>query len=159
MTMQQYKQTSLIYSALFIGQLLFAVLVVWMITTGKAANATEGYRSYTFEQLPLIIALTGLTGAFLMNRLRTTQGAGLENIGRVLQHYHTTVILRSAILEGCNLIVLTLALLHGNLLYLIYFGLGMAGFLYFRPSPEGLAKEYGLTRQQEEELKRMAGEK
>ena len=158
MTMQQYKQTSLIYSALFIGQLLFAVVVVWMIT-GKGANTTEGYRSYTFEQLPLIIALTGLTGAFLMNRLRTTQGAGLENIGRVLQHYHTTVILRSAILEGCNLIVLTLALLHGNLLYLIYFGLGMAGFLYFRPSPEGLAKEYGLTRQQEAELKRMVGEK
>jgi hypothetical protein len=156
--MQQYKQTSLIYTALFIGQLLFAVVVVWMIT-GKTANTTEGYRSYAFEQLPLIIALTGLTGALLMNRLRTTQGAGLENIGRVLQHYHTTVILRSAILEGCNLIVLTLALLHGNLLYLIYFGLGMAGFLYFRPSPEGLAKEYGLTRQQEEELKRMAGAK
>ncbi len=154
----QYKQTSLVYTALFIGQLLFAVLVIWMITS-KGANATDGYRSYTLEQLPLIIALTGLTGAFLMNRLRTSQGAGLQHIGQILQHYHTTVILRSAILEGCNLIVLTLALLHGNLLYLIYFGLGMAGFLYFRPSPEGLANEYGLTRQQEEELKRIVGEK
>lgn len=153
MMMQQFKQTNLIYTALFIGQLLFAVLVYWMVTS-KTANTTEGYRSFTFDQLPLMVALIGITGAFLMNRLRTAQGAHLEALGQILQHYHTTVILRSAILEGCNLIVLTLALLNGNLLYLVYFGLGMAGFLYFRPSPESLAKEYGLTRQQEEELRR-----
>lgn len=140
--------------ALFLGQLLFAAIVFWMIT-GKVADNSENYRSYTFDSLPLMVALIGLIGALLMNKLRTAQGATLPDIPRILRHYHTTVILRSAILEGCNLIVLTLALINGNLFYLSYFAVGMAGFLYFRPTPDSLSQEYGLTQSQEQELKRM----
>lgn len=152
--MQQFRLTSQIYMALFLGQLLFAGIVFWMIT-GKTADASENYRSFSFDRLPLMIALTGLTGALLMNKLRTAQGALLSDIPLILRHYHTTVLLRSAILEGCNLIVLTLALINGNLYYLGYFAVGMVGFLYFRPTPDSLSREYGLTQGQEQELKRI----
>lgn len=150
--MKQYRQTSLIYRALFVGQLLFALVVFWMVTS-KAAALAENYRSYTFDRLPMMVALIGIAGAMLMNKLRSSQGAAIEDVPQILQHYHTTVMLRSAILEGCNLIVLTLALINGNLFFMLYFGIGMAAFLYFRPTVENLAKDYGLTPQQEAALK------
>jgi hypothetical protein len=140
-----FRKATFLFYALLFGQLLFGAVVYYLLAT----TAGREYEDYT-ELLPnytpyLVVAGTAFLALFL-NRLRRNQGSGLTSrIGSKILHYRTTVILRSAILEAGNILVLTFILLTFERDFWLAFALGIALFLLARPRREEFLAIYELT--------------
>ena len=64
---------------------------------------------------------------------------------RKLTHYKVSVLLRSAIIEGVNLVAAIAALVSGNINLLLYFAVGMLLFLFYRPSRDNFSQRYNVS--------------
>ncbi len=149
-----WKQTRLIYAALLIGQLLFCLVLIYLIY-GQGYAVEEGQFSEYRYLGALIIALAAFA-AFGFNRLRKQQATQLKvELPAKLMHYRTTVMMRSAILEAGNLFCLILVFLTGSMTSLLYFGVGILIFIYFRPSQDDILKSYQLNSQDSQTLQNL----
>ncbi len=137
------RSTFILYYALLIGQLVFCLVVIYLIQYyGPDPDRVQ----LAHPLLGLLVVLTTGFGAFYMNRMRTQQANRVRTTleGKLL-HYRTTVLLRSAIVEAGNFLALTLALLALGFTPLLFFALGLAIFYYFRPSRDEFLQTYKLT--------------
>lgn len=140
-----FRNTSLIFYALLSGQLLFGAVVYYLLSTTPGREFGDAV-----DRLPpltpyLILAASALSAHFL-NRLRRNQGAGLTGpLGSKVLHYRTTVLLRSAVLEAGNILILTFILLTFASSYWLAFALGIGLFFLARPSREEFLSIYPLT--------------
>lgn len=140
-----FRNTSLIFYALLLGQLLFGAVVYYLLATtpgrefGDAVDLLPPLSPY------LVLAAVALPAHFL-NRLRRNQGASLTGpLGSKILHYRTTVLLRSAVLEAGNILILTFILLTFASSYWFAFAIGIGLFLLARPSREEFLSIYPLT--------------
>jgi hypothetical protein len=93
------------------------------------------------------MAILGAAGAaYFLNRQRRVQGVNLETLDEKAQHYRFSVIVRSAILEGANLLAIIAAMMDLNMTYLLYFIVGLLAFLFFRPSINEFCKAYDVEK-------------
>lgn len=147
--LQLFRSTFMLYIALFIGQILFCFVVIFLIT--QPDRLPPGESRYPF--LGLLIVFLSAGAAWYLNQLRRTQAGQIRanTEGKVL-HYRTSVILRSAVMEAGNLFCLVLALLEHNMNQLLFFAIGLAIFFYFRPQVTEIAEVYGLTKPEKEAL-------
>jgi hypothetical protein len=140
-----FRKAKLIFYALLFGQLFFCAVVYYLLTTapgrefGDAADLLPPLTPY------LVIAACALLAHFL-NRLRRNQGQGLTgSLGAKVLHYRTSVLLRSAVLEAGNILILTFMLLTFEQDYWLAFALGIGLFLLARPSREEFLSIYQLS--------------
>lgn len=151
MSPTHYRSTTVLFYALLSGQLLFCLVVVYLVM--EYGPRPEGESVAISPLYALLAVLLTAAGAYYMNRLRTQQAAQLHvNLEAKLLHYRTSVILRSAIIEAGNFLALTLALLLMNLQPLLFFALGLLIFLYFRPRLEEVVTTYRLTPEEQRQL-------
>lgn len=149
-----FRSTFTLYVALFLAQIIFCLLVVFLITQPDR-ELMEG-SNYPFLGILVVFLASG--AAWYMNKLRTDSIARMSaNHEGKLLHYRTTVLLRSAMVEAGNMFCVVLALLEGSLFPLFFFCLGLGVFLYFRPKLDEVVSVYQMdeaTRQQlEQQLK------
>ena len=143
---QSMKQINTIYLALLGGQMLFAAVVIILVQGNNLDNRI------TVEGLPMQIIvpamlLGGVGIAYVLNNQRMQHAqnmASKANLGQKLNHYRVSVLLRSAIIEAVNLFSIIAALILNNLSYLIYFGVGLLAYLYFKPSNQKFINAYRL---------------
>jgi hypothetical protein len=144
-----FRKAALLFYALLIGQLVFGAVVYYLLAT----TVGREYEDFT-ELLPsytpyLVVAGTAFLALFL-NQLRRNQGRGLTSqVGSKILHYRTTVLLRSAILEAGNILVLTFILLTFERDFWLAFALGIALFLLARPRRAEFLTIYELTAAEE----------
>ena len=100
---------------------------------------------FPFQLAVPTLLISGLAIIWTLNRTRTRQARQL-NISSFekIRYYKTTVLLRSTVLEGINIFIILAALVTGQIQYLIYFLVGLAAFLYFRPKQTELDGLYGI---------------
>jgi len=149
-----FRETQILYLALLIGQLIFAIVTAILISgENPIVDMTASGGDYTslVTMLTAVFALI-ILATYFINHNRRKQGAQLSSLEAKLGHYRQTVLIRSAMVEGANLLMIIAALVTGAFNYLMYFGLGLLAYLYFRPSVSGIAMEYQLT---EEEKRRL----
>ncbi|HKK79304.1 MAG TPA: hypothetical protein VJ933_06725, partial [Phaeodactylibacter sp.] len=85
---------------------------------------------------PSIILLAAAGTAYALNQVLSKRGRRMQFLTSKVQQYSITSIVRLAIVEGANLLILIITLLSGQVNSLLFFALGMLVFLYFRPSRE-----------------------
>ncbi|MEM1216293.1 MAG: hypothetical protein AAGJ82_11440 [Bacteroidota bacterium] len=144
-----YRSTFLLYIALLLGQIVFCFVVVFLITQPDR-GLKEG-SAYPF--LGALIVCLAFGGAWWMNRLRQASIKRLRaNFPGKILHYRTSVIVRVAMLEAGNLFCLVIALLEGTLFPLLFFCVGLAFFLYFRPNKDEVTRWYQLKDEEARQL-------
>ncbi len=147
---KQFKQIVLIYAALMVGQILFCMAIILVVTSTADSYPKE---MLVGEYFPPLYHFTGIGLAYFLNRSRRLAGMELGGLANKVEHYRTTVIVRSAILEIPNLLSIIFTLITGNLNYLLWFCIGLLVFLYFRPSAEQFIRDYALSGKEERELR------
>jgi hypothetical protein len=101
---------------------------------------------------PSILLLGAAGTAFALNQVLTRRGQRLNYLAPKLQQYAIASLVRLAIVEGGNLLILIITLLSGNLNSLLFFALGMLVFLYFRPSRENFIMSFELSAEEQRQL-------
>lgn len=140
-----FRTTLLLFIALFLGQLIFA-LVATYLATGQFMEPTP-ILSFRFIVPGLLIGAA--TIVLILNAQNRQQAQHFENLEAKLQHYRQRLIIRLAILEGANLVAIVAALLTGHLNYLLLFLIGLGLFIYYRPRADEFRRDYDLTAQEE----------
>ncbi|MEL6865064.1 MAG: hypothetical protein AAFP19_11620 [Bacteroidota bacterium] len=145
---QIFQQLNTLYIALLSGQLLLALVVVFLIDPSK----TTGDNTLLYMLAPLF-SIGSIIGAYVYSNWyfdQVQQPMGLEE---TIQHYRQGIINRAAMLDGGNIIMIIFMMMtNEQLFFLVFFATGMLAFLLLRPSKEELIKRYPLTERQEAEL-------
>lgn len=140
-----FKQLSTVFYALAAGQLLFCAVAVFLRYQGTAAFDEASLQNATLTMVTPFLALGAFTAAWFVHKMRSAQGMNLKGVKEKSMHYRTTVLLRSAMIEGGNIILLVAYLLSGRPIHLGWFVAGMLLFFYFRPSPANFVRDYQLS--------------
>jgi len=140
-----FKQLSTLFYALAAGQLLFGAVAVFMRYKGTAAFDEASHQNTTLTIIAPFLGLGAFTIAWYVHKMRSAQGMNLKELQAKKMHYRTTVLLRSAMIEGGNIILLVAYLLSGRPIHLAWFAAGMLFFFFFRPSPGNFVRDYQLS--------------
>ncbi len=144
------KQLQLIFLFLAAGQVLFCLVVAYLVMEGSMAPSHTGL-PYSYL-LPTVLFAASALAYFLSNRL-SEAGKQLPTLEEKVQHYRNTSIMRLAVVEGANLMVVVFTMLEGNLSFLAYFAIGLLVFAFFRPSLDNLVQSYELNSQEQAALR------
>ena len=131
------------------GQILFAGIVFYLIT-GSEEAISEG-SMFTYVVPAVAIGNIGL--AFYIYKMRAAQGSQIDHVEGKFGHYKVSNMIRWAIVEAANIIAVVAALVEQNTYYLLFFLIGMAGFVMFRPSMPGFLKEYKISLDEAKQIK------
>ncbi len=149
MKQNDFRQTIVLYWALLAGQILFALVVVFLLTGNETSLSWP-------VDLPGIIGpvaiLAGFTGARAINRTQMANAPVKAGLPEKTAHYRKAVIIRSALMEGANLLMVALAMVAPNYFWLLCFAAGLIGFWFLRPSIDELADNYKLSPQEKMDL-------
>lgn len=147
---EYFRQINMLYAALLMGQVLFALVVIWMIWSSD--DLQQGYPAAPFGLLmpAMLIIFPGVI--YGLTRRKMAEGTSLSGLSAKLEHYRAQAIMRMAAAEGVSLMALVFGMMENNLNYLLFFAAGLLIFLYFRPSREELVREYRLSAKDQAEL-------
>ncbi len=149
-----WKQILLLYAALLIGQLIFGLLMVYMLVAVLPAEAATV--SYQYPLLAFSIVVIGIVLSLYFNNLRTEHAQKLQlPLASKVLHYRTTVLMRVAILQSGNLFCLLLILLTQSYYPFLFFAIGLLAFVRLRPSLDDVIDTYKLSAQEAAQLRKM----
>ena len=132
-----FKRLQLIFYSLAAGQILFAAVVYFMI-----------HQARDFADIPMLsvivpAAVLGSIGlGYFMNERLRAEAMNQKTEEAQLEHYRRRVIVRSALMEGGNLVALVACLITGKVPFFLFFAFGIAVFIYFRPTLTEMANDY-----------------
>ncbi|NRB62637.1 MAG: hypothetical protein HRU40_06355 [Saprospiraceae bacterium] len=138
----EFRQIWIIYGALAMGQIVLALVVVYWVTSEGAAEASE------IPSLDYIVPLSligAVFTAYTINKMLAEKASQRKGLSAKLAHYKNRVIIRSALIEGANLLILISAMLTGKMNFLLFFLLGFGMFILFYPRMSVFSQEYALT--------------
>ncbi|GAB5551658.1 MAG: hypothetical protein Sapg2KO_12490 [Saprospiraceae bacterium] len=132
-----FKRLQFIFYSLAAGQIFFAAVVYFMI-----------HQANEFSDIPMLsiivpVAVLGSIGlGYFMNERFRSDANEQTTADAQMEHYKRRVIMRSAIMEGGNLIALVACLVTGTVNFFLFFAFGIAVFIYFRPTLTEMANDY-----------------
>ena len=134
MHIEKFQQINVLYLSLLMGQLMALAAIYFAFQPEN--------RGDTFALVIPLAIVGGLVGAYLLYQKRKEEGRAIEGEEKKIEHYRISIILRSFLLEAPNLLAIIAYFLDGNSMYLVYFAVGIAAFLYFRPSETEFERDY-----------------
>lgn len=127
-----FKNLQIIFLALLIGQIAFAVVANFVITDSEITDT--GMLIY----LVPVVMITGiLAGNYIFNsnlKKISTEKTTEEKF----QEYRKYALLRWALMEGGNLLAVAAAIVEAKTLYFALFAVGIVFFAMTRPNIEDL---------------------
>ncbi|PPK85488.1 hypothetical protein CLV84_2387 [Neolewinella xylanilytica] len=135
-----FQQLQTIFYALLMAQLIYAV-VVWFLIRGETARFFMDAQTDLYVLAGYAVCMVG--GAWFLDQFRARTVAKQKGIrDRAASSYRATVFIRLAILESATLLITTVALLTNNYEALGLVVLMLGAFWYFRPRLEQFADRY-----------------
>ena len=135
------KTITILYLALLMGQLMFAVVAFSI--NGSTAVVIDTNDTIIFIEVIMV------TGCFIASNIlfkkQLADAAQQSDVKSKLMRYQTALIIRCALLEGASLFSIVNYMTGGNLLYLIISGLIILYFLSFRPTKERIKEDLQLS--------------
>jgi len=136
------KVNSIIHLALFMGQLLFGVLVMLEVPQ-KGIDITNTNNPFLFV-VP-VVAIGSLILSTILFKKNLGMAINNPTLKGKLMGYQTALITRFAPLEGASLFGIVAYLQTGNLLFILITGLIMLYFLSLRPTKDRIANDLNLS--------------
>lgn len=148
-----FRGINILYYALVVGQFLIACTLLFMMKDDEISFGWD--MNDILHVVGTIVFISCLTiGTFLYNK-KLSEGKSLNGFLEKLGHYRETIILRSALLEGGNLICIIFFFLVQNYFFLLLFIIGFCAFLLVRPSVNTFKENYKLNEEERLELRKM----
>jgi hypothetical protein len=138
-----FQQIKLLYLSLLVAQLIFAVVI--LMTTGIPRHFGKLAPDDLYLLLGILLSFGSIFTANWINHQRKGLVNRMDALPEKLMHYRSLVIIRSALVEGANIMTLTFALLTGQGFFYIIFVAGFLAFLYFRPSKREFSEDYDIS--------------
>ena len=142
------KSLNVIYLALILGQLIFMGIVIFL-SSGTIPDSENMSLLRTF--IPVVSVSTAAISYVIYNK-RREEGAEIEDLTEKTLHYRVSNIIRWAVVEAGNLFVIVSVLLTGSTFFVLFFILGMAVFIVYRPTVKGFVNDYNLSTSEENVL-------
>lgn len=144
---KRFKSLNILFLAFLAGQVIMSAIFSYLVLQEKQNTSDALFGMF----VPfVIVAAVGLS-YFIYNK-RKVEGADLDDGEEKINHYFQTSILRMALLEGPILMILTFMFLDGDLNYLIYVGIGIVAFIYFRPGQPQFISDYEVSMEEQNEI-------
>jgi hypothetical protein len=143
-TSNDLKAIRILYFALLIGQLLFAIIVTVLVETGLLSN---GIRSLTplLQVAIIIIAAVAIPVSFFLFRRRLADLNPEEELGKKLEKYRAALILRCALCEMPALFAILAYFITTNRSFLWLVIVLIGNFLLIYPSREKILNQLQLN--------------
>ncbi len=136
-----FKRIQIIFTGLFAGQFMMALALYYVMQQG---NAQEREVLPPFNYLIPGVVVVGFAIAYYVGLWRNKNLPVKATTQEKLEHFQTTSMLKYAFAEGGNLISLVLTFLQGNTNYLMFFGLGLAAFVFLKPDRNVFISQYDI---------------
>ena len=81
----------------------------------------------------------------LIDKQRSKKGVIQTSLKEKFRHYRNSVFVRLALMEATNIFALVITLIEGKVHFVIYFLIGIAAFLFFKPSEARFMEEYNVV--------------
>lgn len=127
------KQLTIFHAALLIGQVLFAVVAYFLVSTGHFTVPGLGYDSLFYLIIPVFLA-GGIVASFTFLSFRKKAIHEDTDPHSRINAYRSALIVSWALLEGPSFLATTVYLITGNLLYIGLAGVVILVFIYLRPT-------------------------
>ncbi len=148
-----FKSIKIIYYALAMGQFLIACVMVFLLKDDEIKFSWEIDNMVHIIGTFLLISCITISTFFYNKKIG--EGKSLSGFLEKLVHYRETVILRSSLLEGANLVCIVFFFLEQNYFFLLLFVIGFVAFLMVRPSVNTFKENYKLNEEERMELRKM----
>ena len=148
-----FKGINILYYALVAGQILIALVMSYLMIDSEKTFSWE--MSNPFHLIAPILMLSCISiGSFLFTK-KMEEGKNLNGLNEKLEHYRASIILRSTLLEGANLICIIFFFLEQNYFFLMLFFIGFGAFLLVRPSADFFKEKYKLNEEERVAFRKM----
>lgn len=148
-----FRSNNILYYSLVAGQFLIACVLLFLMKDDEIKFSWE-IDNILHIIGPILMMSCFTIGTFLYNK-KLGEGKLLNGFVEKLEHYRATIILRSALLEGANLICIIFFFLDQNYFFLLLFLMGFVAFLLVRPSVDTFKENYKLNEEERMELRKM----
>ncbi len=153
-TQNDFKSNYILYYALIAGQVLIALTLSYLMIGSEITFGWE--MSSPFYLIAPILMLGCITMSYILFSKRMEEAKSIKGgLFSKLEHYRSSIILRSGLLEGANLICIIFYYLEQNYFFLLLFFIGFSVFLLVRPSEEMFREKYKLTEEERMEFRKM----
>ena len=153
-----FKSIYTIYYALVAGQIMIASAIFYINSSNVYNELSFGWEmDNPFHLIIPTLVLAGIVMSTFLYNSRLREGKLQKGFFEKLQHYRTTIIMRSALVEFPNMICIISFFMTQNYFFLILFIFGLAAFLMIRPSVQTFKDNYKLTEEERMELRKMTG--
>ena len=143
-----FRQLFIIFAALLTGQVIFMGVALFLVQSGGMIVNTD--LQGMFSLLVPIVAIGGLLASNVSYAAVTRKGREKETIDEKLDAYRRANIIRLALLEGPNLLVIVAYLLTGKMVYGFVFIVLIVAQMFFRPSWGRCITDLALTADEQE---------
>ena len=143
-----FKNLQIIFLGLLMGQIAFAIVANFMITSMAAADT--GVLIYV---VPTVMMINIVAGNYIFNANLKKNVAKEDAIEKKFGAYRKNSIIRWAMMEMGNLLAIAAALVEGKTLYFALFAVGLIFFAITRPNVEDFSRQFDLSVEEEHQLK------
>lgn len=144
---EYFKQLFILYGALAGGQILFATVVMALISQSPVAESDKIFMNI----LPFVV-LGSIFVSFSINRRRKAQAAEVAPEARQ-EYYRSMVIIRCALVEGASLFSIVVALITLDMRYLLFFACCLIFFMLLRPGVDEYLRLFPFSPQEESQIR------
>ena len=152
-TQNDFKANYILYYALIAGQVLLVLVISYLMMDSEITFNWD--ISNPFHLIAPILMLSCISMSSLLFTKKMEEAKSLTGLSSKLEHYRSAIILRSALLEGANLICIIFYFLEQNYFFLVLFFIGLGAFLLIRPSEEMFREKYRLTEEERMKFRKM----
>ena len=137
-TAHDFRALGILYLALLLGP-LFMLMIILTVDN----NEMDGIE--LFRTIGPVISVLTMALSFVIYNSRKVQGQQIMDVDEKFLHFRTSIILRSALLEGGNLLLIMFMFLDSSdWIYLIFFAVSMGVFILVKPTPSTFITDYKL---------------
>jgi uncharacterized membrane protein len=141
---QYFKSLQIIHITLIAGQLIFGLIVAYMLEVQKINFGMQDLKIIFYVIVPVFAVASYAGGSFFIKtRLKTTKN--LKSLASKMNDYRTVLIMQYAILEGPSFLSLTVYLLTGDLFFTGITGLIIMVLIILRPKSEKAISDLELN--------------
>lgn len=143
-----FKNLQIIFLALLIGQIAFAIIANFMIT-----DITITDTGALIYLVPAVMIVGIVAGNYIFNSNLKKIIANENSVEDKFGEYRKNSIVRWAMMEMGNLLAIVAALIEGKTLYFALFAVGLIFFAMTRPNIEDFSRQFDLSVEEENKLK------
>ncbi len=152
---EHLQQLNILFIALITGQAMIAFILFNFVLP---VDGEDSMVMPSFDPIIIVgvmIFIFAVMASFFLYNKRKIEGGKLEGkLMEKLSHYRTSFIMRAALLEGANLVmIMFFFFVNRSMLFMIFFAIGFALFVAIRPSLDRIIQDYQLSGSEQNELR------